>query len=199
MTINVSGTKALEIILFAKGVNVPANVLINVCNEHYNNGVIEFTKLTKDRICSKSKIGVDMFNKYIKRLVDSGILTPMANRGAYMLDCDWVLELCDCNFDVSLSLSTVEKNSTITQPTAAYQQGVLVYDPEQDRYTIMSDDMTQTIHSGLHCGEHFEVFYKDTWIPTRIEMRHTNKGDSWYLVDIKAKRKLDNLQVRLPA
>ena len=198
MTINVTGNKAIEIILLAKGVQVPAKVLSTICNEHYNNGVIEFTKLTKDRISKISGIGVDMLNKYIKRLADSGVLLPMPNKGAYMLSADWVLELQETDFNVNLSLSTVEQIHTTTKNTAAYQQGILVYDQAQERYTIMSEDLTETINHGLHCGECFEVFYKGEWIPTRIEMRHTAKGGAWYLVDIKAKRKLDNLQVRVP-
>lgn len=69
------------------------------------------------------------------------------------------------------------------------QKGRLFYDAYTGRMDILFDD--GHLHGGLHCGETFDVFLNNQWIPTRIEM-----SDDWYLVGVKPES-LPGLEVRM--
>lgn len=69
------------------------------------------------------------------------------------------------------------------------KQGVLIYDPENDRIDIRFD--LDDYYGGLHCGTTLEVMVGHRWIPTRMEL-----GNCWYLVGIKTKN-IEGLRVRI--
>lgn len=71
------------------------------------------------------------------------------------------------------------------------RQGVLIYDSRSERMDIRFG--MEEYYGGLHCGETMEVFVKNQWRPTRIEMSF--EGD-WYLVGIKTDS-LVGLRVRV--
>ena len=71
------------------------------------------------------------------------------------------------------------------------RQGVLIYDSRTERMDIRFG--IEEYYGGLHCGETMEVFVKNQWRPTRIEM--TFEGD-WYLVGVKTDS-LVGLRVRV--
>ena len=71
------------------------------------------------------------------------------------------------------------------------RQGVLIYDSRSERMDIRFG--MEEYYGGLHCGESMEVFVKNQWRPTRIEMSF--EGD-WYLVGIKTDS-LVGLRVRV--
>lgn len=58
------------------------------------------------------------------------------------------------------------------------RQGVLIYDQDTDRMDIRFG--LEDYYGGLYCGETMEVFVKNKWIPTRIEL-----DQDWYLVGIR--------------
>lgn len=71
------------------------------------------------------------------------------------------------------------------------KQGTLFCDNEMDRYNFCyEDDGIVKNHGGIHCGEVFEVYLNEVWVPARIE-----KGNDWYLVGLPG-LKLDGLEVR---
>ena len=71
-------------------------------------------------------------------------------------------------------------------------KGKLGYNPENDRYGILSMDLWED--DGLSCGETFEILIDGEWIADRIEMLF---GGEWYLVYRKLKGSdLENLPVR---
>lgn len=69
------------------------------------------------------------------------------------------------------------------------KQGVLIYDSKTDRMDIRFG--LEDYYGGLHCGTTMEVFVKNKWIPTRIEMY-----EDWYLVGIETPS-INGLRVRL--
>lgn len=71
------------------------------------------------------------------------------------------------------------------------RQGVLIYDSRSERMDIRFG--IEEYYGGLHCGETMEVFVKNQWKPTRIEMSF--EGD-WYLVGVKTDS-LVGLRVRV--
>ncbi len=71
------------------------------------------------------------------------------------------------------------------------RQGVLIYDSRTERMDIRFG--IEEYYGGLHCGETMEVFVKNQWRPTRIEMSF--EGD-WYLVGVKTDS-LVGLRVRV--
>ena len=71
------------------------------------------------------------------------------------------------------------------------RQGVLIYDSRSERMDIRFG--IEEYYGGLHCGETMEVFVKNQWRPTRIEMSF--EGD-WYLVGVKTDS-LVGLRVRV--
>ena len=71
------------------------------------------------------------------------------------------------------------------------RQGVLIYDSRSERMDIRFG--IEECYGGLHCGETMEVFVKNQWKPTRIEMSF--EGD-WYLVGVKTDS-LVGLRVRV--
>jgi hypothetical protein len=71
--------------------------------------------------------------------------------------------------------------------------GILVYDYRQERYDIRFG--LEEYYGGLHCGDCFNVKINKEWVPTRIELRWSNKA--WYLVGIDKNISLDGLMVRL--
>jgi len=68
------------------------------------------------------------------------------------------------------------------------RQGVLIYDQDTDRMDIRFG--LEDYYGGLLCGETMEVFVKNKWIPTRIEL-----GQDWYLVGIRT-ASINGLRVR---
>lgn len=71
------------------------------------------------------------------------------------------------------------------------KEGVLVYDARQERMDIRFS--LEEFYGGLHCGQCFDVWIKDSWIATRIEF-----GSDWYLVGIDKSISLNELKVRMP-
>ncbi len=76
---------------------VSAKLIICMCNhvEGYNNAedsplVFQSTKYTKQLMSSELGVSLEMVNKYIKSLSDSGILTKTGMRGVYYVN-PWVL------------------------------------------------------------------------------------------------------------
>lgn len=69
------------------------------------------------------------------------------------------------------------------------KQGTLIYDQTTDRMDINFG--IEEYYGGLHCGEIFEVYINDTWIPTRIEYKY-----DWYLVGLSEKN-ITGLSVRI--
>lgn len=71
------------------------------------------------------------------------------------------------------------------------KQGTLFCDKEMGRYNFCyeDDDMVKN-YGGIHCGEVFEFYLNDVWVPARIEM-----GNDWYLVGLPG-LKLEGLEVR---
>lgn len=69
------------------------------------------------------------------------------------------------------------------------KQGTLVYDEKSDRMDIRFG--LEEYYGGLHCGTTMDVFIKNRWVPTRIEM-----AADWYLVGIKTDT-LTCLRVRI--
>lgn len=72
---------------------------------------------------------------------------------------------------------------------ANMREGNLFYDRESGRYDIRFG--LAAFYGGLYCGECFDVWVKDAWIPVRIEM-----AEDWYLVGLP-KTRLDGLKVRI--
>lgn len=71
------------------------------------------------------------------------------------------------------------------------KQGRLFYDREIGRYNFhYKDEGEEYDYGGIHCGEVFEVYLNDVWVPARMEMA----GD-WYLIGLPG-LKLDGLMVR---
>lgn len=72
--------------------------------------------------------------------------------------------------------------------------GILGYNSEEKRIGILNS-MDLWEHSGLHCGECFEVFIDGEWIVDRIEYRSSTK--EWYLVYSKLSgEQLEGLKVK---
>ena len=69
------------------------------------------------------------------------------------------------------------------------KQGVLIYDHEAERMDVRFG--VDDYYGGLHCGTSMEVYIKNKWIPTRIEL-----GSDWYLVGIKTES-INGLRVRM--
>lgn len=69
------------------------------------------------------------------------------------------------------------------------RQGVLVYDPKQDRMDVRFG--LDEFYGGLHCGQPLDIWLKSRWYPTRIE-----KSTSWYLIGVDT-HDLVGLRVRI--
>lgn len=72
------------------------------------------------------------------------------------------------------------------------EQDRLFYDRESGRYNFYYKDEDGDIrdYGGIHCGEAFEFFFNDVWVPARMEM-----SEDWYLVGLPGVT-LEGLKVR---
>ena len=73
-------------------------------------------------------------------------------------------------------------------------EGMLGYNSCNDRYGILICDLWE--NEGLHCGEGVEVLVEDKWVPSRMEMAWTEKGNYWYLVGTPYYGDLEYVRVR---
>lgn len=73
------------------------------------------------------------------------------------------------------------------------KEGILVYDPKQDRYGFYSTgDVQNTVQ--FHCGSTMEVFLNQKWEVTRLE----HNGKQWYLEGTGLTgEKLENRKIRV--
>lgn len=74
-----------------------------------------------------------------------------------------------------------------------YVEGILRYNPEQDRVGIWRESRGWYIE-GLHCGMCFDVFQDGEWLPVRIEYGSNPEG--WYLEGLSAGVSLYGLTAR---
>lgn len=113
--IKVNRTFAVSIILQAQGINVPAAALVEIWRYvDKSNSIVLFGKLVKQNIAGHLHIGVDMLNKYIKKLVDCGLLVPVKEcRGTYIYTPTEELQgiLCDnIETDWTIKFARAKKN-----------------------------------------------------------------------------------------
>lgn len=72
------------------------------------------------------------------------------------------------------------------------KQGILSYNPENNRYGLLVNDLWAD--TGFHCGECLEVMVDGEWVQTRMEM---DIGRNWYLVGTPYRGNLEYIKARI--